>query len=90
VWDLENGQTLQILEGHTSRVNAVAVVDGHRVLSASSDRTLRVWNPESGEALTMITLDAPVSAVAATPDGKIIVAGDESGRVHFFDLVEPE
>ena len=37
-----------------------------------------------------MTLDAPVLAVAATPDGKIIVAGDQVGRVHFFDLVEPE
>jgi hypothetical protein len=35
-------------------------------------------------------LDAPIWSVAATPDGKIIVAGDQSGRVHFFDLVEPE
>jgi WD40 repeat protein len=89
VWDLDSGKTLQLLEGHTSGVNAVAVVDGRHAVSASSDRTLRVWNLKSGEELTVTTLEAPVLSVAATPDG-IIVAGDRLGRVHFFDLVEPE
>jgi len=32
--------------------------------------------------------DAPVTAVAVIPDRRVIVAGDQSGRVHFFDFVE--
>ena len=90
MWSLESGQTLQTLEGHTAWVNAVAVVDFRRAVSASYDRTLRVWDLESGEMLAVMTMDAPVRTVAATPDGKMIVAGDQAGRVHFFDLVEPE
>jgi len=89
VWDLESGQTLKTLEGHKAGVRAVAMVDGQRAVSASADRTLRVWDLESGEVLAVMTLDAPAWTVAATPDGKIIVAGDQAGRVHFFDLVEP-
>jgi hypothetical protein len=30
-----------------------------------------------------------VTAVAVIPDRRVIVAGDDSGRVHFFDFVEP-
>jgi WD40 repeat protein len=71
-------------------VNAVAVLTGGRAVSASLDGTLRVWDLDSGKALAVMTLDAPVLTVAANPDGEIIVAGDRSGRVHFFDLVEPE
>jgi WD40 repeat protein len=91
VWDLESGQTLQTLEGHTAEVKTVAVLDvnGRCAVSGSSDRTLRVWELESGEELAVLTLDAPVWTVAAIPDGRMIVAGDQSGRVHFFDLVEP-
>jgi hypothetical protein len=29
-----------------------------------------------------------VTAIAVIPDRRIIVAGDSSGRVHFFDFVE--
>jgi WD40 repeat protein len=90
VWDLESGQAIQTPEGHTSEVSAIAVVDDRRAISASYDRTLRVWDLESGEALAVMTLEAPVWAVAVSPGGKVIVAGDQAGRVHFFDLVEPE
>jgi len=89
VWDVENGQTLQTFEGHSSRVSAVAVLDSRRVISGSYDRTLRVWNVESGEVECLFTLDAPVTAVAVIPEHRVIVAGDASGRVHFFDFVEP-
>ena len=89
VWDVESGQTLQTLEGHSQGVLAVAVLDSRRVVSGSDDRTLRVWDVESGEVECLFTLDAPVSAVAVIPDRRVIVAGDSSGRVHFFDFVEP-
>jgi WD40 repeat protein len=87
VWDLDTGQSLHTLEGHTDWVTAVAVVDARRAVSGSSDRTLRVWDLETGEVLTVMTLDAPVMAVAVEREGRIVVAGDSSGRVHFFDWV---
>jgi WD40 repeat protein len=43
---------LRTLEGHTNWVSAVAVIaDGSRVLSASWDFTLRLWDPATGETL---------------------------------------
>jgi WD40 repeat protein len=40
---------LYTLQGHTDWIEAVAVTpDGNRAISASIDRTLRVWNLESG------------------------------------------
>jgi len=44
---------------------------------------------ESGEVECLFTLDAPVTAIAVIPDRRIIVAGDSSGGVHFFDLIKP-
>jgi WD40 repeat protein len=56
LWDLETGQTLRTLEGHTSRVTVVAVMpDGRRAVSRSDDRTLRVWDLESGEEIAAFT-----------------------------------
>ena len=52
VWDLERGEVLRTLEGHTGAVTAVAVTpDGKRAVSACEDWTLKVWDLERGEAL---------------------------------------
>ena len=50
LWDLESGQTIRTLEGHTDSVSAVAVTpDGRRAVSASDDRTLRLWDLEAAK-----------------------------------------
>ncbi len=88
VWDVETGKQLRALEGHTDSVRAVAVVDQRRVVSASDDRTLRVWDVDTARTGAVFTLDAPARTVAFVRDRRLLVAGDESGRVHFLDLIE--
>jgi TIR domain/WD domain, G-beta repeat len=91
VWDLESGQTLRTLESHTDIVTAVAVTpDGRRVVSASTDRTLRVWDLETGEEIASFTGDGGIPSCAFAPNGRTIIAGDYSGRVHFLRLVEAD
>jgi WD40 repeat protein len=89
VWDVESGETIRTLEGHTNEVYAVAVLDEKRVVSASFDQTLRVWDVESCETVAVFALDGPVYSVAVTADGRRVVAGDRLGGVHFLDLVLP-
>ena len=55
VWDVETGECLKVMElghtneGHTNEVRSVAVSgDGKRVVSGSSDHTVRVWDVETG------------------------------------------
>ncbi|MGH9455788.1 MAG: WD40 repeat domain-containing protein, partial [Terriglobia bacterium] len=87
VWDLASGKELRTLTGHTGAVTAVAVTpDGKQAVSASSDNTLKVWDLTSGKCLATFTADAPLIACAAASDGVTIVAGDQSGVVHFLAL----
>ena len=91
VWDLESGQMLQTLRGHTEWIRDVAVLAGDRAVSASFDCTLRIWNLGRGEELTVTTLDAPVWAVAASSDRKLVVmAGDGSWEGAHLSLMEPD
>ncbi len=76
--DVESGETIRTLEGHTSGVRAVAVLDERRVVSASQDHTLRVWDVESGE--TIRTLEGHtdgVNAVAVLDERRVVSASDD-------------
>lgn len=90
VWDLETGQLLRTLEGRARGFSSVALsADGHRAVSGSEDKTLKVWDLDTGEIVAAFTGESPVFAVAIAPDDRTIVAGEQSGRVHFLRLMEP-
>src|SRR5919199_792962 len=59
------GRLLCALTGHSNSVNAVAVTpNGKQVISASSDKKLKVWDLETGEKLfTLVGHSASVRAV---------------------------
>ena len=49
MWDLESGRELRTLKGHSAAVNGVAVTpDGQLAVSASADKTLKVWDLGAG------------------------------------------
>jgi WD40 repeat protein len=63
--------SLVTLSGHTGYVyQAVYSPDGKRMASGSEDRTVKVWDAQTGrELLTFKGHTAPVNSVAISPDG---------------------
>ena len=56
VWDMETGEELRTLTGHTERVRSVCVTpDGTRIVSGSDDNTVKVWDMATGEELRTLT-----------------------------------
>jgi WD40 repeat protein len=84
-WVAPGGPLMRTLEGHTGVVQAVTLTpDGRRAVSASADRTLRLWDLESGQALrTLEAHTGQFTAVAVTPDGRRAVSGSLDNAVEF-------
>ena len=90
VWDLKSGQMVQLLKGHTEWVAGLAITpDGHQAVSASYDCTLRLWDLATGEEAMAFSGESHMFRCAIAPDGRTIIAGDDSGRVHFLRLTNP-
>jgi hypothetical protein len=58
-----------------------------QVMSASTDRTIRLWSLDTGECLAGLDVEAAITCAAATADGSCLVAGDEAGNVHVMQVV---
>ena len=79
---------VQILGGHSSWVTAVAwSPDGHHILTASRDRTARIWDATTGDNTLTLTHKASVNAVAWSPDGHHILTGSMDGTARIWDAI---
>jgi WD40 repeat protein len=102
VWDLDSGRQNRTLRRRVSlvriwrrlvwdeeeRITAVVVTpDGRRAVSASSSRTLVVWDLETGQELRTLTgHKGRVNAVAVTPDGRRAVSASWDRTLKVWDL----
>ncbi|MEK6284529.1 MAG: WD40 repeat domain-containing protein, partial [Acidobacteriota bacterium] len=101
IWDAQTGVGLATLAGHTDvigyydewltsyiqRVNACTFSpDGRRIVSASVDRTLKLWDVQTGTELASLSGHTEeVVACAFSPDGSRIVSGSEDGTLKLWD-----
>ena len=80
------GPLLRILTGHSGSVYAVAVTGDGRALSGSSDRTVRLWDLESGHCSRVLQgHSGGVREVAVTGDGRAL-SGSDDHTVRVWDL----
>ncbi|HWO19184.1 MAG TPA: CHAT domain-containing protein [Kofleriaceae bacterium] len=84
----ESSSLMRDLVGHAGWVNACAVTaDGRRVVSASDDRTLKIWDLDSGCELATLEGHADwVSACAVTTDGRRAVSASFDRTLKVWDL----
>jgi len=85
---------IKILEGHTGSVSSVSIApDGKRAISGSDgsdgsdDKTLRVWDLESGKCLKTFGGNTGwIICVSITPDGRRAVSGSLDRNLRVWDL----
>lgn len=88
LWNAETGeQPLGPLVGHQDWVCSVAFSsDGKRIVSGSKDKTIRLWDVESGEHQPPFEgHQDSVNSVAFSPDGERIVSGSSDTTVRLWN-----
>ena len=70
------------LRGHIGNVNSAAFSpDGERVVTASDDRTARIWDAESGaELMRLRGHERIVNSASFSHDGERVVTASDDGR----------
>jgi WD40 repeat protein len=85
LWDMdalirdpeENALPVRELTGHTESVTSIAFSpDGNRLASGSDDRTLRLWNVQTGDVEAVCPLDTPIKALVFSPNGRYLFTGN--------------
>ena len=99
LWDLESGKCLRVLKGHVD--NAMSLPEGHaasvlsvsfsrdsrRALSGSEDKTVQLWNLESGKCLRVLEGHAAsVLSVSLSGNGRRALSGSSDKTVRLWDL----
>lgn len=51
----KNGQTERILSGHTNYIKDVIILPNNKIASRSDDKTIKIWNPNTGICDVTIT-----------------------------------
>jgi WD40 repeat protein/tetratricopeptide (TPR) repeat protein len=72
---------------HEGKVHAAAFSpDGRRVVTASADRTARVWDLATGEAITSpLRHDDEVTQALFSPDGRLVLTASKDGTARLWN-----
>ncbi len=70
------------------RVRSVAWgPDGKNIASGSDDKTIKVWNAQTGQCVSTLNVDSPVLSISYSPSGDTLAVGCYNGKVLLVDAV---
>ncbi|HEY0812174.1 MAG TPA: AAA family ATPase [Pseudonocardia sp.] len=78
LWPSDSLTGPRVLSGHEGPVRQVVTGPGRLIVSASDDKTLRVWS-SSGTLIALLPIPGDGQLIAVHPDSGLIACGDDGG-----------
>jgi len=92
IFNMETNEVQCTVTGHFDRVNSVCWNnDGTKLASGSTDKTVKIWNPATGECLWTLNTGGAVAgqlgvlSVSFSPKGDMVAAGCDNGNIFVVD-----
>ena len=93
LWDVASERSIGLLCGHDALVRCVAFSpEGNLLVSGSTDRTLRLWDPHRAPARTVVAAAADdlITGITFVGDGELVAWGARDNRVGVADAATGE
>ena len=86
VWRVDRPERAQrVLTGHRGHVNELDFTNDGRLVTAGSDRTVRVWDLASGKAVVMRGHEDEAGTAVFSPDGTKVLSVSYDGTLRLWD-----
>ncbi|KAL7423517.1 general transcription repressor [Cryptotrichosporon argae] len=98
IWDIKQKRIRHLLQGHMQEIYSLDFnKDGRFLVSGSGDKSARVWDIEKGVCVFDLRIedfihnehgpiDAGITSVALSPDGKLVAAGSLDTMVRVWNV----
>lgn len=84
IWDIKNNINKTILEGHRAGIRDLAVIDSNTIVTSSWDKTISVWDTNTGEQIIDIDTKKFIEKITYLGNNKL--AGYQHSELQIWDL----
>ncbi|MDR2688685.1 MAG: PQQ-binding-like beta-propeller repeat protein, partial [Azoarcus sp.] len=86
LWNAATGKKILRLDGHRDKIHWLAFsLDAQRILTASGDKTTRVWDAKTGKELFQLESERKIESVVFSEDGRFLIGSGEWNKVCLWD-----
>ncbi|KAI9062736.1 WD40 repeat-like protein [Trametes sanguinea] len=90
VWNITSPRESTTLSSHDEPVNSVVFACDRTLLSASDDKTCKVWNATNNSLMRTLRHDCAVNVVAVSPESSLVACALVRGEVVVWNKVNGE